>query len=226
MHNHLAVRLMSFVLQHRPHQRLGQQQMEYLREFEYEDEAYTIEFDHGGYIFELDEPLHVEVLPGRIRGRQPEPIEHLLPKYDEEQGAYVMTDGMWVNVDRFGNITYRPKPIDPETSVAPSTGVATNQGRAPSTGTVPSGTVAPGGSVERSTGASAAHGSGAVGAGVPQPDPYQARQEPVLVPGQPVAPYIPEKEREKLEAEIATEPLGADADPLPSSAAESSSRPL
>ncbi len=227
MHNHLAVRLMSFVLQHRPHERLGQQPMDYLREFEYEDNTYTLEFDHGGYIFQLEEPLHVDVLPGRIRGRQPEPIEHLLPKYDEEQDAYVMTDGLWVNVDRFGNITYRPKPIDPETALASSTGVATNQGAAPSTGAVPSGTgTAAGGAPPSTTAVTTVGGSAPAGTGVPQPDPFEARQEPVLVPGQPVAPYIPEKEREKLEAEAVTEPLGADAKPLPSSAAESPERPL
>ena len=37
MHNHIAVRLMSFVLEHRPHTRYGQQPMVYRREFEFEE---------------------------------------------------------------------------------------------------------------------------------------------------------------------------------------------
>ena len=69
MHNHIAVRLMSFVLEHRPHTRYGQQPMVYRREFEFEEELYVMEFDKGGYNFVLEEPLVVEVLPGRVRGQ-------------------------------------------------------------------------------------------------------------------------------------------------------------
>lgn len=118
MHNHLAMRLMSYVLQHRPHRRLGQKQMEYEREFEHEGENYLIEFDQGGYIYELEEPIFVHVLPGRIRGKQRTPIAHLLPKYNDEVGAYVMSDGTWVNIDRFGNQTYRPRVYEIEAGVA------------------------------------------------------------------------------------------------------------
>jgi hypothetical protein len=112
MHNHLAVRLMSFVLEHRPHKRLGQEPMQYRREFEYEDEVYVMEFDKGGYEFVLDEPLPVEVLPGRIRGQVKEPIEVALPRYDHDVDAYIMPDGEWVSIDRFGNMTPRIKPFD------------------------------------------------------------------------------------------------------------------
>ena len=112
MHNHLAVRLMSFVLQHRPYKRHGQQPMDFLREFEYDGETYALEFDRGGYIYELEKPITVNVLPGRIRGRVKEPITHLLPKYDKDVGAYIMPDQTWVNVDRLGRITYRAKVIE------------------------------------------------------------------------------------------------------------------
>jgi hypothetical protein len=112
MHNHIAVRLMSFVLEHRPHTRYGSQPMEYRREFEFEEETYVMEFDKGGYNFVLDEPLPVEVLPGRIRGQVKEPIEVALPRYDREVEAYVMPDGQWVSVDRFGTITPRVMPFD------------------------------------------------------------------------------------------------------------------
>ncbi len=112
MHNHIAVRLMSFVLEHRPHTRYGQQPMVYRREFEFEEEPYVMEFDKGGYNFVLDEPLFVEVLPGRVRGQVKEPIEVALPRFDREVGAYVMPDGAWVSVDRFGTMTPIFKPFD------------------------------------------------------------------------------------------------------------------
>jgi hypothetical protein len=112
MHNHIAVRLMSFVLEHRPHTRYGQQPMVYRREFEFEDALYLMEFDRGGYNFVLEEPLFVEVLPGRVRGQVKKPIEVALPRFDREVGAYVMPDGAWVTVDRFGNITPRIQPFD------------------------------------------------------------------------------------------------------------------
>jgi hypothetical protein len=112
MHNHIAVRLMSFVLEHRPHTRYGQQPMVYRREFEFEEELYVMEFDKGGYNFVLEEPLPVETLPGRVRGQVKEQIEIALPRFDRELGAYVMPDGAWVSVDRFGNMTPRIQPFD------------------------------------------------------------------------------------------------------------------
>ena len=112
LHNHIAVRLMSFVLAHRPHTREGQEPMVYRREFEYEDQVYVMEFDKGGYDFALNEPIFVEVLPGRVRGQAKAPIELALPRYDRDVGAYVMPDGAWVSVDRFGNLTPRIKPFD------------------------------------------------------------------------------------------------------------------
>jgi hypothetical protein len=107
LHNHIAVRLMSFVLKHRPHRRVGMQPMSFRRDLPHEDQVFTMAIDQGGYVFELTEPLRVNVLEGRIRGDRTTPIPHGLPKYDETVGAYVMPDGSTVNVDRFGNITPR-----------------------------------------------------------------------------------------------------------------------
>lgn len=112
MHNHIAVRLMSFVLEHRPHTVYGHQPMVFQREFEFEDETYSLEFDQGGYNYVLDEPLPVEVVVGRVRGQVKEPIEHHMPRYDKELEAYVMPDGSWVIPDRFGNLAPRIKPFD------------------------------------------------------------------------------------------------------------------
>ncbi len=112
LHNHIAVRLMSFVLQHRPHRRVGMQPMSFRRDLVHEDETFTMAIDQGGYVFELVEPLRVNVLEGRIRGELSQPIPHGIPKYDDEVGAYVMPDGTWVNVDRRGIITPREMPLD------------------------------------------------------------------------------------------------------------------
>ncbi len=93
LHNHIAVRLMSFVLAHRPHQRRGQQPLAFKKEYEYEDEKYAIWLKQGGYIFELDTPLHVEVLEGRVRGDVKQPLDFVIPKFDPDAGAYLMPDG-------------------------------------------------------------------------------------------------------------------------------------
>ena len=117
LHNHIAVRLMSYVLQHRPHRRKGQQPLGYRREIEHDGESYTIELDQGGYVYELVDPLRVNVLEGRIRGNRRTPIETPLPKYDSDVGAYVMPDGSTVTVDRNGNIT--PITLEPDAGIAP-----------------------------------------------------------------------------------------------------------
>lgn len=105
LHNHMAVRLMSFVLRRRAHQRHGQQQMAFRRELVHDDQTYLMAIDRGGYGFELNEPLRVTVREGRIRGRRMTPIPHPIPKWNSDVGAYVMPDGSPVSVDRMGNIT-------------------------------------------------------------------------------------------------------------------------
>ncbi|MCB9624367.1 MAG: hypothetical protein R3B99_18380 [Polyangiales bacterium] len=147
LHNHIAVRLMSFVLQHRPHRRVGMQPMSFRRELLHADETFTMAIDQGGYVFELIEPLRVNVLEGRIRGDLTQPIPHGLPKYDDEVGAYVMPDGSWVNVDRRGNITPREMPVDAGPG-GPDAGVPANLqawlgGLAPAPGTTTPGTTTP-----------------------------------------------------------------------------------
>jgi hypothetical protein len=98
LHNHIAVRLMSFVLAHRPHQRKGQEPLSFMKTLVYEDETYEINIKQGGYVFVLDKPLKVEVLEGRIRGEVKQPIEFTIPKFNENYGAYVGPDGGAVEV--------------------------------------------------------------------------------------------------------------------------------
>ncbi len=111
LHNHIAVRLMSFMLAHRPHRRVGQQQLAFRRDLEHEGHSYNLAIDQGGYVFQLEEPIVVDVLEGRIRGTRTTPIEHPIPKYDREIGAYLLPDGGAVRVSRTGQMTAIPRPV-------------------------------------------------------------------------------------------------------------------
>ncbi|MDD9938294.1 MAG: L,D-transpeptidase [Myxococcales bacterium] len=110
LHNHIAVRLMSFVLAHRPHYRVGQQPLAFKKTIEYEEETYNLDLKHGGYVFELEKPLKVRVHEGRIRGKLKEPIPFGVPKYDSEIGAYVTPDGGAVEV-RGNQLVDVPMPV-------------------------------------------------------------------------------------------------------------------
>lgn len=105
MHNHIAVRMMSFMLAHRPHRRLGHQATGFHRNIEHDGYSYALDIERGGYVFELDRPIHVQVLEGRVRGNRATPIEQPLPRYDDEVGAYVTPEGETVAVSRSGQIT-------------------------------------------------------------------------------------------------------------------------
>ena len=111
LHNHIAVRLMSFVLAHRPHRRVGQQSVAFRLPLEHEGHEYVLAVDQGGYAFQLEEPLPVEVLEGRVRSQRHSPIEHHIPRFDEEIGAYVLPDGGAVTVSRSGQMAPAPLPV-------------------------------------------------------------------------------------------------------------------
>lgn len=116
LHNHIAVRLMSFVLAHRRHTRVGQQTVAFRREVEIEGHRYAMEINQGGYVYQLAAPVRVEVLEGRIRGELMQPVVEPLPRYDATVGAYVLPDGTRVQVSRTGRVT--PIPPAPATDGA------------------------------------------------------------------------------------------------------------
>ena len=91
--NHIAVRLMSFVLEHRPHQRLGNENLSFKKIFVHEEQEYLVDIKQGGYVFKLDMPLKVHVNEGRIRGKLKRPVEIEIPKWNTDLGAYVTPDG-------------------------------------------------------------------------------------------------------------------------------------
>lgn len=112
LHNHLAVRMMSFILAHRPHKRSGMQKISTARTLVHEGHVYQLPIKHGGYVFQLQRPVHVNVLQGRIRGSRGVPVAAALPRYNEDVGAYVHPDAGAVAIDRHGRMQSVPWPAD------------------------------------------------------------------------------------------------------------------
>ena len=112
LHNHIAVRLMSFVLEHRAHKRMGNERLSYKKQILYEDQTYEMDIKQGGYVFVLDQPIKVEVLEGRVRGDVKRPLEFLVPKWNADAGAYVTVDGGAVQVqgDQLVEVPMPPPP--------------------------------------------------------------------------------------------------------------------
>jgi hypothetical protein len=78
--NHNAVRLYSFILNHRPHRVLGDQPLAVERRFLYRDVVFDLRIPSRGFSFHLDPPLHVNVLQGKIRGERKLPFVEYVPK--------------------------------------------------------------------------------------------------------------------------------------------------
>lgn len=105
LHNHIAVRLMSWVLAHRTHTRVGHQLTAFHRTIEHEGFTYQLDIERGGYVFSLERPVPVNVLEGRIRGARGTPIEVPLPRFDTTVGAYVNPLGEAFTISRTGEMT-------------------------------------------------------------------------------------------------------------------------
>lgn len=120
LHNHIAVRLMSFVLAHRRHARVGQQTLGFRRNLEVDGHTYQMALDQGGYVFQLEEPIRVEVLEGRVRGDRATPIEYPLPRWDSNVGAYMLPDGGAVAITRQGAMRPVPVPVPDGGVLAPA----------------------------------------------------------------------------------------------------------
>jgi len=118
LHNHIAVRVMSFILRHRPHTRKGVDPIAFGRRFEYDGVRYEFLLTKGGYVYELDEPLFIDVLEGRIRGSVDKPIAHAIPRYNPEAGGYFSPELGLVTVSRAGKIEPIPDAVLPEAFAA------------------------------------------------------------------------------------------------------------
>jgi hypothetical protein len=79
LHNHLALRLFSFVLAHRHHHRMGHGTNHFRMPVTLGEFSSVIEVDRSGYAFELERPVVVEVLPGRILGEAQRASQRRIP---------------------------------------------------------------------------------------------------------------------------------------------------
>jgi hypothetical protein len=98
LHNHIALRLMSFVLAHRPHELLGQESLGFRKALVVNSKTYLMDIRRGGYVFKLKTPLFVNVEEGRIRGVVKKAIDFAIPKWNPDVGAYVMPDGSTIQM--------------------------------------------------------------------------------------------------------------------------------
>jgi hypothetical protein len=80
LYNNLAVRLFSFVLGHRKAKVLGPMALGFRRTFYWEGEVYDMRLPTRGFYFELEPPLPIETLKGKIKGKLKQPITDYVPK--------------------------------------------------------------------------------------------------------------------------------------------------
>lgn len=86
--NDHAVRLYNYILQHRNHIVHGDQKILHERDFLHKDEVFQVRVLTRGYKYELDPPISVEVLEGRVLGKVKKPIEDYVedPTHDYPDG--------------------------------------------------------------------------------------------------------------------------------------------
>lgn len=89
LYNMDAVRLFTFVLQHREYSRIGQIPVGVGRRLEHDGRTFHMKIGTRGYKYELVEPIPVTVTRGRIRGSRSTPLEGYLerPLTEEEKAA-------------------------------------------------------------------------------------------------------------------------------------------
>jgi hypothetical protein len=78
--NHIAIRMYSFILRHRPMKVEGDQPLGFSRQFLYKDNVYEMRLPSRGFLYELDPPLPVNVLEGTIKGVNKKPITTYVPE--------------------------------------------------------------------------------------------------------------------------------------------------
>ncbi|HKU39936.1 MAG TPA: L,D-transpeptidase, partial [Polyangiales bacterium] len=118
LHNHIALRLMSFVLAHRPHELLGQETLGFRKALLVDNKSYLMDIRQGGYVFKLKTPLFVNVEEGRIRGLVKKAIDFPIPKWNPDVGAYVMPDGSTIQMKGARMVQLTPPTILPIEPVA------------------------------------------------------------------------------------------------------------
>jgi hypothetical protein len=78
--NHLAVRMFSFVLRHRPVIIVGDRPLDFARQWLWKEQVYEMRLPSRGFWFQLEPPLPVTVLEGNILGKLKKPVTAYVPK--------------------------------------------------------------------------------------------------------------------------------------------------
>jgi len=79
LYNQLALRLSGFLLEHRSTVRKGKMRAGYHRTLEWNEQTVEVDVPDRGYLYELDPPVPVKVLEGRIAGERQKPVSSLVP---------------------------------------------------------------------------------------------------------------------------------------------------
>jgi hypothetical protein len=87
LYNNLAVRLFSFVLQHRKAKAIGPITLGVRRTFYWDGEVYDLRLPTRGFYYELDPPMSVDTLKGRIKGQTKQPITEYMQKPGVDYGG-------------------------------------------------------------------------------------------------------------------------------------------
>jgi hypothetical protein len=85
--NNRAVRLFDFVLRHRAFRRVGNVPLNLKKHFEVDGQTYRYAIKTRGYYYELENPVPVNVLDGRIMGEVKKPITAYVRKPGIDYGA-------------------------------------------------------------------------------------------------------------------------------------------
>jgi hypothetical protein len=80
LYNNLALRLFTFVLQHHRVHTLGSIALGFRRTFWWKGDVFEMRLPSRGFYYELDPPLPVEVLEGRIMGARDKPVSGYVRK--------------------------------------------------------------------------------------------------------------------------------------------------
>jgi hypothetical protein len=83
LYNQLALRLSGFLLDHRHYVRRGKVNVGYHRSVEVNDQTVEIDVPTRGYLYELEPPVPVRVLRGRIAGERQKPVSSVVASAHE-----------------------------------------------------------------------------------------------------------------------------------------------
>lgn len=79
LYNQLALRLSGYLLEHRHNVRRGKMRVGYHRTLEWNEQTVEVDVPTRGYLYELDPPVPVRVLQGRILGDAQKPMSSVIP---------------------------------------------------------------------------------------------------------------------------------------------------